>query len=72
MKNVIFVVSNQAVSSNSKINWPDLNYPDSNETILRTLHIVDLENKRIQLDSADGPWFENSQLPRGAGFYKKI
>ncbi len=71
-KNVIFVVSNQVVNSNSKINWPDLNYPGSTETILRTLHLVDLENKRIQLDDTDGPWFENSQLPKGAGFYKKI
>lgn len=73
MKNkVIFVVSSQVVNSNSKINWPDMNYPDSGKTVLRTLHLVDLENKRIQLDDADGPWFENSQLPSGVGFYKKI
>jgi len=69
---VIFVVSNQVANSNSKINWPDLNYPESGQTILRTLHLVDHENKRIQLDEASGPWFENSQLPEGAGFYKKI
>ena len=68
----IFIVSNQIVFPNSKINWPDLNYPDSGETILRCLHLVDYSNKKIQLDSANGPWFENSQLPSGVGFYKKI
>jgi hypothetical protein len=75
MKNkneTIFIVSNQIVFPNSKINWPDLNYPDSGETILRYLHLIDYSNKKIQLDSANGPWFENSQLPSGVGFYKKI
>lgn len=71
-KDVIFVVSQQVVNSNSKINWPDLNYPGTGQTILRTLHVVDYENKRIQLDDTEGPWFENSQLPKGTGFYKKI
>ena len=70
--NTIFVVSGQVVNSNSKINWPDLNYPNGNQTILRTLHIVDHKNYRIQLDDADGPWFEKQQLPQGAGFYKQI
>ena len=70
--NTIFVVSGQVVNSNSKINWPDLNYPNSNQTVLRTLHLVDYKNYRIQLDGVDGPWFEKQQLPQGAYFCKQI
>lgn len=71
-KDVIFVVSSQVVNANSKVNWPDSNYPNSIHTVLRTLHSVDYEGKRIQLDGQDGPWFAKSQLPVGTGFYKKI
>jgi hypothetical protein len=72
MSNVIFVVSSQVVSNNSKVNWPDSNYPGTCETILRTLHMVDYEGKRIQLDGADSPWIKKDQLPARTGFYKKI
>lgn len=71
-KKVIFVVSSQVVSSNSKVNWPDLNYPGSGQTFLRTIHFIDYANKKVQVDGADGPIFENNQLPIGVGFYKKL
>lgn len=73
MKNeLILVVSNQVVMKNSKINWPDLNYPNSGLTILRTIHDVDYEMLKIQLDGADGPWFNSQNFPNGVGFFKKI
>ena len=69
---VIFVVSGQTVLSNAKINWPDLNFPGSGQTILRYLHHVDFDKLIIQLDGEDGPVFEAKDLPAGVGFYKKI
>ena len=71
-KDIVLVVSNQVVGKNSKINWPDLNYPNSGQTILRTLHDVDYDDLWIRLDSSDGPLFNNKQLPEGVGFFKKI
>jgi hypothetical protein len=71
-KDIVLIVSSQVVSKNSKINWPDLNYPDSGQTILRTLHDVDYENLTIRLDSADGPVFDAYRFPAGVGFYEKI
>ena len=73
MKNeIILVVSSQVVGKNSKINWPDLNYPNSGQTILRSIHDVDYENLTIRLDSADGPVFDAYNFPTGVGFYQKI
>lgn len=72
MSNTIFVVSRKVVADGSKIDWPDLNYPNTTETILRTLYKVDCEKLEIQLDGEDGPVFKNKQLPSGVGFYKKL
>jgi hypothetical protein len=69
---VIFVVSGQAVNSNAKINWPDLNFPGSGQTILRYLHHVDFDELTVQLDGEDGPKFCAKDLPAEVGFYKKI
>jgi hypothetical protein len=71
-KNIVLVVSNKVVNQNSKIDWPDLNYPNSGQTILRTIHKVDYENLEIQLDGADGPWFNHTNFPSGVGFFKLI
>jgi hypothetical protein len=68
----ILVVSKQVALCNSKINWPDMNYPGSGETILRIVYNIDYDKLRIQLDGEDGPWFENDELPIGVGFYGKI
>ena len=72
MSQNIFVVSGQVVMNNSKINWPDLNFPNSGLTILRTLHSINYKDLKIQLDDADGPWFDVATLPEGTGFYQKI
>jgi hypothetical protein len=69
--NKILVVSGQVVSNNSKINWPDLNFPGSGQTILRYLHYIDYENLSIQLDGAEGPVFLYERLPEGVAFYSK-
>lgn len=71
-RNIVLIVSHQVVGDNSKINWPDLNYPNSGNTILRYLHKIDYDNLKIQLDGPDGPWFSNKTLPSGVGFYKKM
>jgi hypothetical protein len=68
----ILVVSNQVVGKSSKINWPDLNYPNSGQTILRTVYDVNYDALTIQLDSCDGPTFNLNELPNGVGFYKKL
>lgn len=68
----ILVISSRVVSKNSKIDWPDLNYPGTGQTILRTIHNVDYKNLRIQLDGVDGPWFDNKTFPDGVAFYSKI
>ena len=71
-KEIILVVSSQVVGKNSKINWPDLNYPNSGQTILRTIHDVDYELLTIRLDGADGPVFDARNFPQGVGFYQKV
>lgn len=75
--NTILIVSGLMAYKNSKINWPDLNYPNSGLTILRTVHDIDYEGLQIQLDGPDGPWFKQggtvgNSLPSEVGFYKKI
>ena len=72
MKETILVISGQVVSKNAKINWPDLNFPNSGQTILRTLHNVDFEKLSIQLDGEDGPTFDAVHFPKGVGFYEKV
>jgi hypothetical protein len=71
-KEVILVISGQVVSKNAKINWPDLNFPDSGQTILRTLHNVNYDMLTIQLDGESGPIFSAEKFPKGVGFYEKI
>jgi hypothetical protein len=68
----ILVISGKVVSKNSKIDWPDLNFPGSGQTILRTLHDVDYKGLSIQLDGPDGPWFFTTTFPQGVAFYKEI
>lgn len=68
----ILVISGKVVNKNSKIDWPDLNYPNSGQTILRTLHDIDYVNMKLQLDSAEGPWFTSGKLPEGTAFYARL
>lgn len=70
--NTILVISGQVVSNNSKVNWPDLNYPGSGQTILRTLHHINYENLFIQLDDNQGPIFHAEDFPMNVGFYKPL
>ena len=72
MKDLVLVVSSRVVRKNTKLDWPDLNYPGSGQTILRTLHDVDYTNMKLQLDDAAGPWFTSGKLPDGVAFYRKI
>lgn len=72
MKETILVISGQVVSKNSKINWPDLNYPGTGLTILRTLHNIDYENLWFQLDNESGPIFKNGEFPKGVNFFTAI
>ena len=69
---IILVISGRTVLKNSKIDWPDLNYPGSGQTILRTIHNINYDDLKIQLDGADGPWFHVSDFPAGVGFYKAV
>jgi hypothetical protein len=72
MVDTILIISGQVVRDNSKINWPDLNYPDSGQTILRYLHKVNYDNLTIQLDGEDGPVFSCEKFPKNVGFYQKL
>ena len=72
MNDIILVISGQVVSKNSKVNFPDLNYPKSGDTILRTIHKADYEKQEFQLDGPDGPWFNNTNFPDGVRFFKEI
>lgn len=71
-KDTVLVISNQVVLKNSKVNWPDLNYPNSGQTILRTVQNIDYENLSIQLDGVDGPIFKHADLPDKVGFYELV
>ena len=66
----VLVVSAKIVHKNAKIDWPDLNYPGSGQTILRTVHDIDYDSFKVQLDGPDGPWFNSDTgFPLGVGFY---
>jgi hypothetical protein len=71
-ENTVLIISGQVVSKNSKVNWPDLNYPNSGQTILRTVHNVDYDALSIHLDGVDGPIFKHNELPEGVGFFKLV
>lgn len=68
----VLIISNLVARDNSKVNFPDLNYPNSGETVLRYLHKIDYEKFRFQLDGEDGPWFDFSNFPKGVGFYSRV
>lgn len=67
----ILVISGKVVKKNSKIDWPDLNYPGTGQTILRVVHDIDHVALKLQLDSENGPWFDNTNLPEGVGFFER-
>lgn len=70
MQDLILVVSSRVVGKNSKVDWPDMNYPGTGQTILRTIHDIDYKHMKVQLDGPDGPWFRCTGLPDGVAFYK--
>ena len=70
--NIVLVICNKVVHQNAKIDWPDLNYPGTCQTILRTVHRVDYDQQKLQLDGEDGPWFNNKNFPDNVGFFKKL
>jgi hypothetical protein len=67
----IFVVNTQVATCNSKVNWPDMNYPGSGDTILRIVHEIDYDNNQIRLDGETGPLFSSKNFPEGVGFYTR-
>lgn len=69
-KNIIFIVSSRVVTSNSIVDWPDLNKPGTISTYLRVIHKIDYDKLRVQMDSAEGPWIEAENLPEKVGFYE--
>ena len=71
-REIIFVVSKQVVHNNSKINWPDQNYPGSGQTFLRIVYHIDSDKLRVQMDGEDGAWLSSNELPEGVGFYERI
>ena len=71
-RDTVLLISGKVAMYNSKIDWPDLNYPGSGQTILRTLHNIDYVNMKVQLDGSTGPWFYKDNLPEGVGFYKLV
>lgn len=72
MTDTILIISGRVIHKNAKIDWPDLNYPGSGQTILRYLHDIDYDNHKFQLDGEDGPWFAPANFPEGVAFYKKV
>ena len=70
--NIVLVISNKVVYQNAKVDWPDLNYPGTGQTILRTIHRVDYDLQKLQLDGEDGPGFSNKNFPDNVGFFKKV
>lgn len=65
------IVNGKVVLTNSKVDWPDLNYPGTGATILRIVHEIDYKNNTLRLDGEKGPLFTQNNLPDGVGFYKK-
>lgn len=67
----IFVVNTKVVLPNSKVDWPDMNYPNSGLTILRIVHEINYETNQIRLDHETGPLLTSDSFPEGVGFYTK-
>lgn len=70
-ENKIFVVNNKVVLANSKVDWPDMNYPNSGATILRIVHEIDYKKNQIRLDDEKGPLLSTNSFPEGVGFFVK-
>jgi hypothetical protein len=72
MNNTILVINGREAHKSAKIDWPDLNYPGSGQTILRVVYQIDYTNLKFQLDDEQGPWFNQKTAPEGVAFYKII
>jgi hypothetical protein len=72
MNKRVLVISNRVVGDNSKVDFPDLNFPGKNETILRYLHKINYEDMTVQMDGEDGPWFTQDTLPQTSGFFERV
>lgn len=70
-KDKLLVVNGKVVLPNSKVDWPDMNYPGMGATILRIVHEIDYKNNTVRLDDENGPLLTQNKLPEGVGFYKK-
>lgn len=68
----ILVISGKVVSKNGKVDFPDLNFPDSGQTILRTIHNINYDEMWVQLDGENGPIFRAKNFPSGVAFYEKV
>lgn len=71
-KDKILVINGKVVLPNSKIDWPDMNYPGSGATILRVVHEIDYKNNTFRLDGEKGPVYSTNSFPEGVNFYKKV
>lgn len=72
MKQTILVISGKVVRSSGKVDWPDLNYPGSGQTILRVLYNINYNDLEFQLDGPEGPKFNSTNTPDGVGFYTQV
>jgi hypothetical protein len=69
----ILVISGKVALDNSIVDWPNANFPDTNQTILRTVFKINYEKSTVQLDGECGPTFgtKSCPFPENVGFYTK-
>jgi hypothetical protein len=70
-KDKILVINGKVVLPNSKIDWPDMNYPGTGATILRVVHEIDYKNNTFRMDGEKGPVYSENNFPECVNFYKK-
>ena len=70
-KDKVLIINSKVVLPNSKIDWPDMNYPGTGSTILRIVHEIDYKNNTFRLDGERGPIFTPNNFPENVNFYKK-
>jgi len=68
----VLIINGLVAYDNSKVNWPDMNYPGTMATFLRTVYKINYESLTVQMDDENGPVFNQKTLPLNTGFYTKV
>jgi hypothetical protein len=71
-KQPLLLVCGSVALKDTKVGWPDMNFPGEEKFMDRLIYDIDYTEFRVQLDGPEGPWFHKSEFPEGVLFCNPI